>query len=119
MFSAPGQNQRDDRDFSAFMRGTVTRDCRIERNGTVYKNTIFSLKNTYYWPKRRVGPFSSSPLAGHLVLEPQMLSLLLLLLPPLLEVGQVADVFGHVVMVDVVDILVVVMVVVMVAVVDS
>ena len=33
--SAPGQNQRDERDHSAFGRGCVMRDCRIERNGTV------------------------------------------------------------------------------------
>ena len=32
--SAPGQNQRDERDYSAF--GCVMRDCLIERNGTVF-----------------------------------------------------------------------------------
>ena len=33
--SAPGQNRRDERDYSAFRRGCVMRDCRIERNSTV------------------------------------------------------------------------------------
>ena len=35
MFSAPGKNRRDERDYSVSERGCVTRDCRIERNGTV------------------------------------------------------------------------------------
>ena len=35
MISAPGQNQRDVRDYSASRRGCVMRDCRIERNTTV------------------------------------------------------------------------------------
>ena len=35
-FSALGQNQRDARDYSASGRGCVMRDCRIERNTTVF-----------------------------------------------------------------------------------
>ena len=40
MISAPGQNQRDVRDYLASGRGCVMRDCRIERNTTVYNNYI-------------------------------------------------------------------------------
>jgi len=36
MNSAPAQNQRDERDYWVSKRGCVMRDCRIERNITVY-----------------------------------------------------------------------------------
>ena len=43
MFSAPVQNQRDDRAFSALWKGTVMRDCRIDRNGTELSRLIPAL----------------------------------------------------------------------------
>jgi hypothetical protein len=54
-FSAPGQNQRDERDYSAFGRGCVMRDCRIERNVTVFTavrvaTTTTAPRNVRKWP---------------------------------------------------------------------
>ena len=43
-FLAPGQNWRDERDYSAFGRGCMMRDCRIERNGTVV-SFFFEIKS--------------------------------------------------------------------------